>query len=351
MSKTGYQQLQLYSWVKDFLPAEIPLYPLHRYVHIFILRETKSHAIFTTEGGVLDVERVQAGLSTTGSIDRVLMFKRKQIAPERRTGRALLRDAGLLEQQPGKGRGRGAKKAAVACRMMDAMCGRCPDCVLYGFAAVSGTGAQKARVLTDSAFSVRAYQDIQKNIKLNAISDSTAGGVAGSAFSEKDHLLPQVILPCVETLLDVTPAELIYVLQNILFTTRYGAEANREGFVRNHIVAIATARSEVLSNLELTQLYYDLLSQDGRAGLASGYLEMDDFLRHLPAVVKHIQDSAWGGMQLWSGADLATALAELRQIFNNEKAAGAFWQELAGQAAAYADKRGGGNGEAAGEQE
>src|ERR1700730_8605800 len=75
---------------------QIPRYRQNRYVQIVVLRETKSHAIFTTEGQTLDVERLQAGITDRQQIDRVVMYKRKQIAPERRTGKALLRDMDIL---------------------------------------------------------------------------------------------------------------------------------------------------------------------------------------------------------------------------------------------------------------
>jgi len=43
---------------------EIPILPQGKFVSIFLIRETMSHAIFTTEGDILDTERVQ---STTNS--------------------------------------------------------------------------------------------------------------------------------------------------------------------------------------------------------------------------------------------------------------------------------------------
>src|SRR5258706_3786122 len=91
--------------------SQIPRYRQNRYVQIVVLRETKSHAIFTTEGQTLDVERLQAGLSNRTQIDRVVMYKRKQIAPERRTGKALLRDLGLLESQTAATEGKKAKNS------------------------------------------------------------------------------------------------------------------------------------------------------------------------------------------------------------------------------------------------
>ena len=75
----------------------------------------------------------------------VIISKRKQTAVERRTGRELLREHGLLkmarwqEEQP--------------CALnTNAPCGTCIDCMLYGF-AVGGGGAQKSRVMTDESYS------------------------------------------------------------------------------------------------------------------------------------------------------------------------------------------------------
>src|SRR5260370_42004894 len=94
---------QLTTLLNDYQGAfhqQVPRYRESRYVQIVGLRETKSHAIFTTEGQTLDVERLQAGLLSRRQIDRVVMYKRKQIAPERRAGKALMRDLGILDGSP-----------------------------------------------------------------------------------------------------------------------------------------------------------------------------------------------------------------------------------------------------------
>src|SRR5258708_28555579 len=131
----------------DAFHVQIPRYRQNRFVQIVVLRETKSHAIFTTEGQTLDVERLQAGLSNRTQIDRVVMYKRKQIAPERRTGKALLRDLGLLESQNVVADRKKAKnskqKAPSECQIMGGSCGVCPDCILYGYAATTGAGSQR----------------------------------------------------------------------------------------------------------------------------------------------------------------------------------------------------------------
>lgn len=265
MSFTSLQKYQRY------FHKAIPSFRQNKYIQILVLRETKSHAIFTTEGDALDTESLQAGYNETNAtknLDRVVMFKRKQIAPERRTGKALLRQFGLVGEDE-------KVKKPKACYLMEGMCGECPDCVLYGFAAVQGEGSQKSRILTDSAFTLRSYTQIQKMIKLNAIQDKTEGGVSGSAFAERDTLIPQIFLPCVETLVDVTEDEFIYVLANILQTTRYGAEANREGYIRNHLVGISFGNVEKLSNLDLTQRLYDKLAPEGSI---QDTLNLSDFI-------------------------------------------------------------------------
>jgi len=221
-----------------FLQLRIPRFRQGRYVQIVVLRETKSHAIFTTEGPTLDVEVLQAGLANSHPIDRIVMYKRKQVAPERRTGRSLSRDMGFGPMEDKKNARGKVLVARGECEIMGNACGQCADCILYGFAATVGTTSQKARVLTDSGFVVRSQDQVMRDIKLNAIRETPAGGIAGAAFASRENLLPQVFLPTVETLLDVTPHEFVYALGNILRTTRYGAESNREGFIRNHILDI-----------------------------------------------------------------------------------------------------------------
>ncbi len=269
---------------KNAFQEQIPRYRQNRYVQVVVLRETKSHAIFTTEGQTLDVERLQAGITTLKQIDRVVMYKRKQIAPERRTGKAMLREMAILTDIVGKDRrGKSTVLKRSDCQIMGNSCGYCPDCILYGYAATKDTGSQRARILTDSGFVVRDIQQVMRNIKLNAIHDTVAGGVAGSAFASRENVLPQIFIPTVETLLDVTATEFTYVLGNILKTTRYGAESNREGFIRNRILGIHFSDVELFSNLELTQFYYDVLVEPA-SGDIPDYLSADQFINNWPMI-------------------------------------------------------------------
>jgi CRISPR-associated protein Csc2 len=103
---------------KNAFHERIPRYRQNRFVQIVVLRETKSHAIFTTEGQTLDVERLQAGITTRKQIDRVVMYKRKQIAPERRTGKALLRDMGIMNDTAGGKNDKSNKQKRSECQIM-----------------------------------------------------------------------------------------------------------------------------------------------------------------------------------------------------------------------------------------
>ncbi len=311
---------------------QIPRYRQNRSVQIVIVRETKSHAIFTTEGQTLDVERLQAGITNRKQIDRVVMYKRKQIAPERRTGKALLRDLGILIDAPGGKKDKGNKTKRSECQIMGASCGSCPDCILYGFAATTGTGSQRARVLTDSGFVLRDIPQVMRNIKLNAIQDTIAGGIAGSAFASRENVLPQIFIPTVETLLDVTSTEFTYVLGNILKTTRYGAESNREGFIRNHVLGIYFSDVELFSNLELTQLYYDVIAESAGGSLPD-YLSVDQFIDNWPRVEQIALAQIVGRHR--KVEDLEGLIEGLRALYENETLLRSMLQNLDKEALRY----------------
>jgi len=321
---------------KNAFHEQIPRYRQNRYAQIVVLRETKSHAIFTTEGQTLDVERLQAGIATHKQIDRIVMYKRKQIAPERRTGKALLREMGILTDiVVGKDkRGKDNILKRSDCQIMGNSCGLCPDCILYGYAATKDTGSQRARILTDSGFVVRDIQQVMRNIKLNAIQDTIAGGVAGSAFASRENVLPQIFIPTVETLLDVTAIEFIYVLGNILKTTRYGAESNREGFIRNHILGIYFSDVELFSNLELTQRYYDMIAESADGALPD-YLSLDQFVDNWQRV-EHAALAQTVGRKR-KVENLEGLLGSMRTLYEDEKVLRSMLQKLSDDVQRYVE--------------
>jgi CRISPR-associated protein Csc2 len=313
---------------KNAFHEQIPRYRKNRYIQIVVLRETKSHAIFTTEGQTLDVERLQAGMTERKQIDRVVMYKRKQIAPERRTGKALLRDLGILTEITVNKK----KIERNTCQIMGNSCGYCPDCILYGFAATKDAGSQRARILTDSGFVVRDIPQVMRNIKLNAIQDTVAGGIAGSAFASRENVLPQIFIPTVETLLDVTSTEFVYTIGNILKTTRYGAESNREGFIRNHILGVYFSDVELFSNLELTQYYYDAITQSEN-GTLPDYLRADQFINLWPQVEQTALTHVFGRRQ--KVEDLAGLLGGAQALYEDEAALRSMLQALDKDAQQY----------------
>jgi CRISPR-associated protein Csc2 len=211
-------------------------------------------------------------------------------------------------------------------------CGHCPDCILYGYAATKDTGSQRARVLTDSGFVVRDITQVMRNIKLNAIQDTIAGGVAGSAFASRENVLPQIFIPTVETLLDVTSTEFTYVLGNILKTTRYGAESNREGFIRNHVLGIYFSDVELFSNLELTQRYYDVIAEQDGGNLPDS-LRVDQFVDNWPQVEQASLAQVVGRRR--KVEDLDGLLSGVRELYESDTLLSNMLKELDKEALRY----------------
>jgi CRISPR-associated protein Csc2 len=329
------QSLQNYAHL--FVPT-IPRTPTARYASVILLRETKSYTIFTTEGGEQqDVEQTPAGLTRPEPTTRLVMFKRKQAAPERRTGKALLRQYGVFPYAIQNGQVLYGEEATQVkghyedCYLTEGLCTHCPDCLTYGYAAVEGEGARKARVMTDTCFTVRPYEIIQKQIKFNVINEATH---TSGTITEYDYTTPGVFLPAVETMVDLTADEFVYVLGNILRTTRYGKEVTRQGYVRNHVQALAFSDVELFSNLEFTQAFYDAFAEAGM-DIASDGLALPDFEKHVPQVVRQLTDEIAGRLTLVAGEELETILGEVRALNRDEVRLAAFLKELNTHAASF----------------
>lgn len=336
--------------------ANIPQTPTLRYVSVFLLRESKSYAIFTTEGGEQqDIEETQAGLESSKRIARLVLFKRKQVAPERRTGKALLRQYGVfpyaivsndskVEQviygddavraavEDAKGKKNRTVEPKSDCVLTENLCTHCPDCLTYGYAAVEGEGARKARVMTDSCFSVRPYPLIQKRMKFNVINERKH---TSETITEYDYTMPEVYLPSVVTTVDLTSDEFVYVLGNILRTARYGKESTRQGAMRNHILALAFSDMEPFSNLEFTQAFYDAFTADPEIDLVNGSLTRADFEKHGSTVLRKLTAHAPGRLELVQGEDLEAILGGVRDLNRDEIRLSAFLRDLNTQSASF----------------
>ncbi len=232
-------------------------FPKGRIISLVVLRTTHSETIFRTEGSgePMCSEFVPAGLEDKKTIvQRLVMTKRKQVAPERRRGREFLRSHELLYTSP--------KEGSLCSLNTNAPCEMCVDCFLYGFAA-GGGGAQKSRVWTEDAFSILTTAQTVGDRTINAIFENGTmrdeNGKPSTALNTSEYIKPSVHFLDVVTLKDVTADELRYVIGNILLTSRYGAVSSRVGRMENQILGVFGSITELPSSLELVQVTYDAL--------------------------------------------------------------------------------------------
>ncbi len=245
----------------DYLLPRYSNFPQGRYASLLLVRKAESETIFRTEGSGegLVKETVIAGIVNDRPIRRVVISKRKQTAVERRAGREVLREHGLLKMAV-------VKNVEQICALnTNAPCGQCIDCMLYGY-AVGGGGAQKSRVMTEDAYSLGPVAQVTDRRTFNATFDNGTmrlrTGEVSTSINEDEFVLPETHFLDIETLKDVTVGELQYVIANILRSSRYGAISSRMGKVRNVLAAIVFSDAEIFSNLELTQFVYDRLLGD-----------------------------------------------------------------------------------------
>ncbi len=285
----------------DVFHQDIPKYPMGKYAHIVVLRETSSFALFQTDGE-LNSSRVSLGRHSQEPATRIVLFKRKQSTPERLTGRELLRRYGLVEN----------------CKYNSAdFCKRCPDCIYYGF-AIGDQGSERSKVVTDSAFSITGYDTSHMQFTFNAPSENgtmSEDGKMRTALGEQDYVVPQVYFPTVITIKDPTEAEFIYILNNIVRTKRYGAQNTRTGAVENHLIGVIFADGEIFSNLQLTQAVYDALTPEQRSKTP---LAHDAVVKAVASSVPALLSEDGVVAHLYEGDRLQRLLTEVRSITSNE---------------------------------
>ncbi len=313
---------------------EIAQRPQGRYVHYVLIRESESFPVFQTDG-TLNVIRTQAGLGpdqngeATPLISRLVIFKRKQTSPERLTGRELLRLHGIIAE--------GEKDERRCVYNSEDFCKRCPDCIHYGY-AIGDQGAEKSKVLVDSAFSITRYEDSHKAFRFNALHEHGTMSDAGktrSSFGEQDHVVPQVFFPAVVTLRDPTFEGFLYVLGNLLRTSRYGAQETRTGRMESHFVAITFTSGEIFSNLRFTQAMYDHLAQ--RRLLEHAPLERQAVLWAAAEVVPMLlRDEPVEQFQTVAGRDLVALLGEARALYQDSARVDSFLHALDAKTRVYA---------------
>lgn len=296
---------------QKFFCAKYENFPLSKYINLIILRKTESEAIFRTEGSGegLSKEFTHAGLEKVEIIPRVIISKRKQVAVERRTGRELLRNFNLLFYA--------GKKGDEICAMnRNTPCAKCMDCMIYGY-AVGGGGAQKARVITDDAFSILPFKSVTDEKTFNSLYDTgtmrcPVTGEASSSIGSDEYVKPETHFLDIQTLKDVTQDEFIYVLGNILRSNRYGAISSRIGKVKNEILTVIFSNTEIFSNLELTQAIYDKINTE------SLLLNDKDIKTHIKTVLPELLKEVIGIKQEIKQEHLQSLIEELKKIYADE---------------------------------
>ena len=211
--------------------------PSAHYIHVLLLRELQSSAIFTTSGQDADIATV--GIVADGELvdySPVMMFKRKQTGSDRRKGKELQRN--LIDMKDTMN--------------VNEMTQDSPESILYGSAAGDEAISVTSRVMYDTAYSIRDSSVVVEEKFQNAPGDEFAKG-ATTAIREPDFIVPGTLFPCVITLRDVTFDELVFVLGITKMNKRYGAATSRIGRMENHILCIYYGMEEGPANLILSQ--------------------------------------------------------------------------------------------------
>lgn len=298
--------MSILSTIKSDFQTAFPRLASGKYVHFLMLRHSQSFPVFQTDG-VLNTARTQAGIDTQDPISRLVMFKRKQITPERLSGRELLRSLELTSAN--------ATEKDKFCEYNgENSCKKCPDCIIYGF-AIGDSGSERSKVYSDSAFSLSPYEQSHRSFTFNAPFEGgtmSEQGVMRSAINELDHILPEITFPTVETLRDPTFEGFLYVLGNLLRTRRYGAQESRTGTMANHLIGVVLCDGEIFSNLHFTQTLYDTLKPDINAPIADIITKATEVATNL------LNQEPIRKTQVITGSQLTDLLGEVAAIYQDE---------------------------------
>lgn len=241
--------------------------PSAHYIHVLLLRELQSSAIFTTSGQDADIATV--GIVADGELvdySPVMMFKRKQTGSDRRKGKELQRNLIAMKDTMN----------------VNEMTQDSPESILYGSAAGDEAISVTSRVMYDTAYSIRDSSAVVEEKFQNAPGDEFAKG-ATTAIREPDFIVPGTLFPCVVTLRDVTFDELVFVLGITKMNKRYGAATSRIGRMENHIIGMYYGVEEGPANLILSQ------EVSRRMAMENGGLTKENLNKVLYAPVLNIE--------------------------------------------------------------
>ncbi len=324
--------------------TDIPYKPMGKYVHFLTIRVTDSYPLFQTDQE-LNKAKVRAGIERENRtpISRLTMFKRKQSTPERLVGRELLRNYGFI--------------TAEECEYNVRFAMDNPDCIIYGF-AIGDSGSEKSKVVVDTAFSITSFDDSHETFTLNAPYENGTMAAKGemkelpkgkdkgkldgdigtttSRFNQQDHIRPQVFFPSIITLKDSTEASFLYVFNNILRTSRYGAQTTRTGTMRNELVGVVFADGEITSNLRWTQAIYDLFPAEVLQSLDP--LDENDVMNHAKSAIQSLLDDEPIVKTPLINEKFDVLLKEVKTLTSNETTLKAILKKADDEAKAYAKK-------------
>lgn len=291
----------------DYLLEHYSNLPSGRFAHLILLRKTQSETIFRTEGSGEPLVREYVNITGEPAFHAV-MSKRKQTAVERRTGRELLRQHGLLKN---------AKGEEDILNDSNHTFEESVDAWIYGYAVGSG-GAQKSRVITEDAFSLLPIQFISDTRTFNATYDNGTmrhpeTKKASSSLGSSEYIKPQTHFLDVQTLKDITADEFFYIAGNVLRSKRYGAISSRIGRMDNTIAALVFADTEIFSSLELTAAVYQQLQQNNPS--MDHPLEDAPILEAIGQVVPHLCEGVIGNVAIMRAEDVQALQQEIHTLY------------------------------------
>jgi CRISPR-associated protein Csc2 len=132
------------------------------------------------------------------------------------------------------------------------MCQKCPECALFGSAASKEKMSITSRVMYDEAYTIRNLNAVVEDYFQNAPGEDYLKGTS-TAIREPDFFKEGTLFPCVVTLRDVTPEEVLFFLNITDRNSRYGATSTRFGKTENHILGVYASHREGPSSLEVTR--------------------------------------------------------------------------------------------------
>ncbi|MGQ4911855.1 MAG: type I-D CRISPR-associated protein Cas7/Csc2 [Candidatus Thorarchaeota archaeon] len=220
--------------IKDYLVDEISPLLDSKVVQILVLRQTHDYTVLRTEESrELNTVVVPEDINSSTPSVKVAFLASKQKAVESRMFARLLRN--IKDSN---------------CYLKDALCMKCPRCVLFGAVNVRGGREYnlKHRIEYSTAYSIERYEDLLETMTFNAV--DSVNQSTGQALGLTHNVKPLANFPSVVTLNSATWQEVALYIKTLLASKSYGAETRVKGDVRNTILGIVAGLEEVITPLE-----------------------------------------------------------------------------------------------------